>query len=204
MFVTMKVLFKRKRAINILDNRLHAYVVGKKAKKEFEETKASVQKLQALQRGRKGRKQYEEVRYQKLVVEEQIKKEKMATVISSRFKKKAMTVKLEAWVQEAFTAASWGEIDPLRNLVNCSSTDWVMLRGVKKDLCNVRDRMDGMKSLLHVVAINGNEKAVKLLVDDGGANVNVIDCEGNTPLHRSAGCGDTHLAVSRLLVENCR
>mmetsp|Transcript_20530 Transcript_20530/g.43017 ORF Transcript_20530/g.43017 Transcript_20530/m.43017 type:complete len:1459 (-) Transcript_20530:62-4438(-) len=202
MFVTMKILFKRKKAIKVLDSRLHAYVVGKKAKREFEEAKASVNKLQALQRGRKGRKQYEELRYQKLVVEEQIKKEKMATVINTRFKKKTMTVKLEAWVQEAFTAASWGEIDPLKNLVNCSSKDWAVLRGVKKDLCNVRDRMDGMKSLLHVVAINGNEKAVKLLID-GGANVNVIDCEGNTPLHRSAGCGDTHLAVSKLLVENC-
>jgi len=202
MFVTMKVLFKRRKAIKVLDDRLHAFLIGKKAKREFEDTKKSVNKLQALQRGRQGRKKHAKVRYQKLVVEEQIKKERMATIINSRFKKKTMTVKLEAWVQEAFTAASWGEIDPLKNLVNCTSSDWAVLKRIKKDLCNVRDRMDGMKSLLHVVAINGNQKAVKLLID-GGANVNVIDCEGNTPLHRSAGCGDTHLAVSELLVENC-
>ena len=114
-----------------------------------------------------------------------------------------MAVKLEAWVTEAFSAASWGDLEPLKNLVDCSTPEWAVLRDVKQDLANVRDRMDGMKTLLHVTSINGNTDAVKLLIEKG-AVVNVIDSEGNTPLIRSAGCGDSHLAISKMLIENCK
>ncbi len=201
-FVVAKILMKRRRAIKTLDDRLHAYVTGKRAKAEYMETRANVLKVQSLMRGRAAKKEYQDRLYQKLVVEENKKKDKMASIIGSRLKKKSMATKLESWVQEAFSAAAWGDVEQLKNLVTCGSSDWAVLRDVKNDLPNVRDRMDGMKTLLHVTSINGNTEAVKLLVMNG-AIVNVVDSEGNTPLIRSAGCGDSHLPVSKLLVENC-
>jgi len=201
-FVVSKVIVKRKRALKVLDERLHAFLVGKREKEKFKQTKESVLRIQTIQRGRKGRKEYEGMLYQKFVAEENKKKDEMASVIGGRLKKKAMGSKLETWVQEAFSAASWGDNEHLKVLVTCSTPEWAVLREVKSSLSNVRDRMDGMKTLLHVCAINGNSEGIQCLLENG-ALVDVMDSEGNTPLLRSTGCGDSHLAVSKKLVENC-
>ncbi|GMH86139.1 hypothetical protein TL16_g10445 [Triparma laevis f. inornata] len=202
-YICKMIVVKRIKAVKVLDNRMHAFLAGKVQRAEFERSKQNILKIQSLARGKKGRAIFADRLYQKVVVEGEMKQNASATIIQQRLKKKQMGIKLEAWVQEAFSAASWGDLEPLKNLVMCNSTEWAVLKDVRADLCNVRDRMDGMKTLLHVTSINGNADAVKLLIDNG-AEVNVIDSEGNTPLIRSAGCGDSHLRISKLLVENCK
>ncbi|GLD91762.1 hypothetical protein PINS_up000295 [Pythium insidiosum] len=51
------------------------------------------------------------------------------------------------------------------------------------------DAVDSKKmTALHVAAGKGNFELVKLLVERGNANVNVVDAKGNTPLHWACIC----------------
>ena len=165
--------------------------MAKKRREEYTTTLTKVKALQAWARGRKGRRLYEELR-----------KGKMARIICAWMKKSVLARKVEAWIMDAFSAALCEETSTLSSLLNCDSAYYAPLREFQGELCNTRDRMDGMKTLLHVAAINGNEEAVRMLIGSG-ADVRAVDCEGNTPLIRSAGCGDINLTVSKLLVENC-
>ena len=83
-YIVKRVLVRRKKAIKILDHRIHAFILGKREKKEFERSKISVVKMQSLARGRKGRKKYSEALYQKNVVQVQKAKEEAAGVIGQR------------------------------------------------------------------------------------------------------------------------
>jgi myosin heavy subunit len=203
MFVTKNIIVKRKIAVRNMDTYLYAFLVGRRQKIRYDNTKKFILIIQSIARARAGKKKYDDLRYQQIIVQDNIKKDQMASVIGGRLKKKQVSSKLELWIQEAFSAASWGDNDLLRTLISCSTPEWAVLRDIKESLANVRDRMDGMKTLLHVCAINGNSDAIDLLVHHG-ALCDVVDSEGNTPLIRSAGCGDSHLKTSELIVENCR
>jgi len=202
-FVCQKSIFKKKKALSVLDNRLHAYVVGKKGRQEFLAQKKSTLKIQSLARQHRARKAYQEQLEKKLKADNDLKMDRASKLIGGAFQRKQIESKLEQWTKDAFGAASWEDFDLLKQLLDCGTGgDYVSLARIKHSLPNLRDRLDGMKTLLHVVSISGNKAGVDLLISRN-ADINVIDLEGDTPLHRSAGNGDTHLAVTKTLLEKC-
>jgi myosin-5 len=107
---------------------------------------------------------------------------------------------LNAWVQEAHAAASWGECEELANLLSCAAPAWARLRDIPlRERARMRNRQDGMKTLLHSAAASGSLETVQLLVQ-AGADHEAVDLVHATALHKAVAIGDSHLPVIRYLI----
>jgi hypothetical protein len=118
------------------------------------------------------------------------------------------TRKMQQWVFEAHASASCDDTpDHLCHLLDYArhrttgGSDYHMLRNIP-DLVNVRNRYEGMRTLLHAAARSGEISSVRLVIEFGG-KVDVRDSFGATPLHTSVEHGDSHLECSKLLADSC-
>ena len=110
--------------------------------------------------------------------------------------------RLGEWTQELHAACSWGDAVEVEALLKLTDMRWARLGSIPRvQRTRIRNRFDGLKSVLHSAAASGDEATVELLLSPTwAAQVDVVDLFGATPLHNSCSLGDSHLPVTRRLV----
>lgn len=156
-------------------------------RKRFLAIRLGVARAQALWRGHRCRKALRRER-------------NAARILEAFFTHQAMSTRLGEWTQELHAACTWGDAAEVEALLDCAEPRFMRLRSVPPmQRTRIRNRNDGLKSVLHSAAASGDVATVRLLVDRG-AEIDVVDLFGATPLHNSSALGDSRLGVTQELV----
>ena len=73
------------------------------------------------------------------------------------------------------------------------------IRSLSADLVAVRDKVSG-NTFLHAAAASGDLKTIRTLAL-AGARIDVVDAQGNTPLHSLCGLGGSNERQQSVLIE---
>jgi myosin-5 len=144
--------------------KLQALVRGVMARKELQRMRAedgSARKIQAMWRGGVAHQQYKE-------------KMRALRTIQLWLRRQLRNWSLRQQIAFAFKAAEDGQVNAIASIIQKNA-----------EILYIRNRLDKFKALLHAAALGGNTSLVSLL-DPLPEDLQLVDTDGNTPMHYAA------------------
>ena len=108
--------------------------------------------------------------------------------------------RLQQWSLQLHAAISWGNVDAVRDLVQCKDPEYKGLRWMDSKI-NIRDASVGYKTFMQtaVACEPVNVACVQVLSNDAGFSPDSVDAGGNSLLHACAQSGDRALVALKII-----
>jgi hypothetical protein len=133
---------------------------------------------------------------------------KAARKVCKQLRQKVERRALDKWTLDLHGAAAWGKVDEVVALLRCDNPIYARVKNnvPLSERALVRNRFDGLKSVLHTASQSGETACFKLLlqftpIDTSSAPLR--DLLGQTPLHKAVAFGDSsHAEIVQMLLEH--
>ena len=137
-----------------------------------------------------------------------IKSLRSAKKVSRQLRQKVERRALDRWTLDLHGAAAWGKVDEVAALLRCDNPTYARVKSnvPMTERALIRNRFDGLKSVLHTASQSGDTACFKLLLQftpKDSTLAPIRDLLGQTPLHKAVAFGDaSHGEIVHMLLEH--